>query len=558
MANPGSLLLEGHRVVVRNDIQKVRNSGKVTIICGGGSGHEPFAAGFVGEGMLSAAVAGSVFASPPPRAILAALKAVQSPAGTLVIVANYTGDRLNFGIAAERAEALGIKVGMVVVGEDCAVQSVDKTAGRRGLVGIVTAMKVAGALAEQGSSLEEIIKVVKQTTKNMGTIGVSLSGCSVPGTGPSFVLADTDMEVGLGAHGEAGVKRMKLMSADKTVEYMLNLMTDTSRSCHLPLHRGEKVSLVVNNLGGLSELEMHVLGRKVIQWLEDKGVVVSRYYFGHFMTSLDMAGFNLNITKVDDLLISCLEYPTTASGWPSNKSSYKSGEKCSMKLEDSSDSSVKEKPGAEITRNDDIVYASILQSLRKCCHALISNEAYLNELDSGAGDGDCGSTFKRGATSILSEIDKIMDKSVIGILCLIATCAENSMGGASGGVYSLLFTAVSRHLKDPSSLSSWCSALNAGIKSVSKYGGAEPGDRTMLDALVAIHRSLEDNLAKNSSVKHVLESAAQRAMEAAQATAKMKARAGRASYVAAEHLTKPDAGAMGVSIWMKAISEVEL
>lgn len=554
-SNPGTVLLEGHRVVVRSDIQKVKDSGQVTVICGGGSGHEPFAAGFVGEGMLSAAVAGSVFASPPPTSILAAIKAVQSPGGTLVIVANYTGDRLNFGIAAERAIALGVKVAIVVVGEDCAVQSIDKTAGRRGLVGIVSAMKIAGALAEQGKSLEEIVKVVEFASNNMGTIGVSLSACSVPGTGPSFFLAETDMEVGLGAHGEAGVERIKIMPADETVEYMLNMMTDKSRSCHLPLQYGEKVSLIMNNLGGISELEMHILGRKAIQWLEDKGVKVSCYVFGHFMTSLDMAGFNMNLTKLDNTLESCLNYPTKASGWPSNNIQFSQERLIYMKSDDS-DNIVEDVSEQIFTEEEKRLYNTVLEAVRKCCIALVSNEAYLNELDSGAGDGDCGSTFKRGATKILSALESVRNKSVVGILELIASCAENYMGGASGGVYSLLFTTACRHLNDPSSLESWRSALSAGITSVSRYGGAELGDRTMLDALFAILKTLQD-AKSNSDIQVILNAAAKNASKAATATVHMKAKAGRASYVNAEHLTKPDAGAVGVSIWMTELANLK-
>ncbi|XP_077973619.1 triokinase/FMN cyclase-like isoform X1 [Styela clava] len=553
--NLGQVLLEGHRVIVRNDIEKVKEAEQVTIICGGGSGHEPFAAGFVGKGMLSAAVAGSVFASPPPNDILAAIKAVKSKAGTLVIVANYTGDRLNFGIAVERAEALEIKVAVVVVGEDCALQSTDKTAGRRGLVGIVNVMKIAGALSEQGKSLEEIVKITTKASMNMGTIGVSLSACSVPGTGPSFDLPDTEMEVGLGAHGEAGVKRMKLLPADQTIEVLINHMTDVNSPSHLPLLQGDKVSMTMNNLGGLSELEMHVLSRKAIEYVESKGAKVIRFYFGHFMTSLDMAGFNLNITKLDDLLISCFDHETNAPAWPNLRTiDFERKSKAKMRLNEITEhSSVDKSKPKQINAEDDKVCEAVLSALERACHALMKNEQYLNELDTSAGDGDCGTTFKRGATMILSKISSMKQRSVSDIIHFIASCAEDSMGGASGGIYSLFFTAASRHLKEVSTLKSWCSALHAGINAVSKYGGAEPGDRTMLDALVAIEKSLLTNI-ESKDVNTVLTCAAKSATEAAHATVNMKARAGRASYVASEQLTKPDAGAMGVSIWMNAIA----
>ncbi|XP_022787345.1 dihydroxyacetone kinase 1-like isoform X2 [Stylophora pistillata] len=228
LANPGLKLLKNHRVIIREDVNELRKAGKVTLISGGGSGHEPSHAGFVGKGMLTAAVAGAVFTSPPTKSILAAIRAVGhgNKGGTLLIVKNYTGDRLNFGFAAERAKAEGIKVDMVVVGEDCALTSKDKTAGRRGLCGTVLIHKIAGALAEEGKSLEEISQVAKATAQAMGTIGVSLAPCSLPGSLPSFVLGIDEMELGLGIHGEPGVKRVKLDKVDQVVKTMIDHMTD--------------------------------------------------------------------------------------------------------------------------------------------------------------------------------------------------------------------------------------------------------------------------------------------------------------------------------------------
>ncbi|NXI36004.1 TKFC cyclase, partial [Galbula dea] len=270
--SPGLKLLQGHRVVLRADLEAIR--GRVALLSGGGSGHEPAHAGYVGKGMLTGVVAGAVFTSPAVGSILAAIRAVTQAgaAGTLLIVKNYTGDRLNFGLALERARAEGADVRMVVVGDDSAFAA-PKKAGRRGLCGTILIHKVAGALAEAGVGLNEIVEKVSAAAKAMGTLGLSLSPCSVPGSKPTFHLADDEMELGLGIHGEAGVRRMKVLPADEAVETMLEHMTNPSNASHLPLSPGASVVLVVNNLGGLSCLELGIVAGAAVRCLgECRGV----------------------------------------------------------------------------------------------------------------------------------------------------------------------------------------------------------------------------------------------------------------------------------------------
>ena len=549
LQHPGLRLLRGHRVIVREGFAQ----NQVAVISGGGSGHEPFAAGFVGEGMLTAAVAGSVFASPPPHDIIAAIEATKSPAGTLLVVANYTGDRLNFGIALERAKALGHKIKMVVVGEDCALEVSDRTAGRRGLVGIVNVMKVAGALSKQNRSLEEIAEVAQSAADNMGTIGVSLSGCSIPGSGSSFQLDASEMEVGLGAHGEAGVKRLKVQTADDTVSTMLNHMTNTSNASRIVLPVGTKVAVTMNNLGGLSAIEMHVLARKVIKELEERQVFVERFYLGHFMTSLDMCGFNMNITKLTDEIMGCLDYDTTAPGWPriSTALSSKHSRRNEYISEFSSQISQNFTSGLD---TDVKVTAEVLNGIKHACEELVANEALLNHLDTSCGDGDCGSTLKRGALMVLSEMSRWSNLSIAGVLFKLAACAEVSMGGASGGLYSLFFTAASHHASS-TSLLAFKQSVDSGMHSVMEYGKAEVGDRTMVDSLHAFSCSLSSSVEDKQQFSVALKTAAKNVKAAAEETALMKARAGRASYVASELLKQPDPGAMAVAVIVQAISD---
>merc|ERR1711971_122382 len=270
MLHPGLRLLQDHRVVVREKIE----SGKVALISGGGSGHEPFCAGYIGDGMLTGGVAGSVFASPPTASILAGIRAVakDNPAGCLVLVFNYTGDRLNFGLATEQARREGRKVEMVVCGEDCALTSTDKSAGRRGLCGTMFVFKIAGAMAEQGRTLEEILSTAKEVTSSMGTMGLALGPCSLPGQGPLFTVAADAMELGLGVHGEAGVASMPLSNARDAVKAILVHMTNRSSATALSLaSSGERLAVIVNNLGGTSKLEELVVAREVVTQLEGMG-----------------------------------------------------------------------------------------------------------------------------------------------------------------------------------------------------------------------------------------------------------------------------------------------
>ncbi|KAJ8795802.1 hypothetical protein J1605_002564 [Eschrichtius robustus] len=264
--NPNLQLLQGHRVALRSDLDSLK--GQVALLSGGGSGHEPAHAGFVGKGMLTGVIAGAVFTSPAVGSILAAIRAVAQAGtvGTLLIVKNYTGDRLNFGMAREQARAEGIPVEMVVIGDDSAF-TVLKKAGRRGLCGTVLIHKVAGALAEAGAGLEEITDRVSEVAKAMGTLGVSLSSCSVPGSKPTFELSADEVELGLGIHGEAGVHRIKMATADEIVELMLDHMTSSSNMSHVPVRSGSSVVLMVNNLGGLSFLELGIIADAAVRSL---------------------------------------------------------------------------------------------------------------------------------------------------------------------------------------------------------------------------------------------------------------------------------------------------
>ncbi|XP_072543743.1 triokinase/FMN cyclase isoform X1 [Salminus brasiliensis] len=548
-SNGGLVLLKGHRVVLRSDLQLLK--GKVALLSGGGSGHEPAHAGYVGRGMLSGAVAGAVFASPPPGSILAAILTLwQSGAsGVLLLVKNYTGDRLNFGLAAEQARAQGVTVDMVIVADDCAFAQPSK-AGRRGLCGTVFIHKLAGALAEEGCPLDAIVAQLTKATKSIGTLGVSLSPCSVPGCLPSFQLPPGDMELGLGIHGEPGIKRSKMASADEVVKTMIDHMTDPASQSHLSLKSGDTVILCVNDLGALSSLEMAVVTRAAINCLLGRGFLVARVMSGLFMTSLEMAGVSLTLMRVDEEILRLFDAKTTAPAWPNLSSVTLSGRK--LYIEPT------ERPAVSETKPNQGPLTLVVQTvLESVCKILLQRQEELNALDRAAGDGDCGSTHALAANAIQ---EWMKTSTVPGNPCILLTAlarlVEEKMGGSSGALYSLFLTAAAPKLRESWSGADWANAMQAGTEAMKRYGGAAPGDRTMLDALCpAVEELMKLVTAAPGGHMAVLQAAVEKAEVGAESTRDLTAKAGRASYIASERLTKPDPGAVAVAAIFRAVFE---
>ncbi|XP_061856596.1 triokinase/FMN cyclase [Colius striatus] len=501
--------------------------------------------------MLTGVVAGAVFTSPAVGSILAAIRAVTQAgaAGTLLIVKNYTGDRLNFGLALERARAEGAAVRMVVVGDDSAFAA-PKKAGRRGLCGTVLLHKVAGALAEAGVGLDEIVEKVSAAAKAMGTLGLSLSPCSVPGSKPTFQLADDEMELGLGIHGEAGVRRMKLLPADEAVETMLTHMTDPSSASRLPLSPGASVVLVVNNLGGLSCLELSIVAGVAVRCLEKRGVRVARALVGSFMTALEMVGVSLTLMLVDEELVGLIDADTTAMAWPNLTKAPATSQRQEIPAP-------KEKAGTtqrEASTGPGAARAQLV--LQRVCSTLLDVQDKLNELDRAAGDGDCGHTHARAARAIQEWLRAGPPPAAPAqLLSALADLLLEKMGGSSGVLYGLFLTAAARPLLRRSDPPAWADAMDAGIEAMQRYGGAAPGDRTMLDSLCAAAQALQALRSPGADLLQVLATAVERAGAAAEATRHMEAGAGRASYISSAQLQQPDPGAVAVAAVLRAVLE---
>jgi dihydroxyacetone kinase-like protein len=299
-----------NRIVVRADAPVV---GKVGIISGGGSGHEPMHGGFVGRGMLDAACPGEIFTSPVPDQMLAATRAVNGGAGVLHIVKNYTGDVLNFEMAAELAQADGIEVSSVTIDDDVAVRDSLYTAGRRGVGTTVLAEKVCGAAAAAGASLQRVTDLCRRVNGNGRSMGMALTSCVVPAAGkPTFELGDDEMEIGIGIHGEPGRTRMKLASAGEIAELLLSPILED-----LPLRSGDTVLAFVNGMGGTPLIELYVMYNEVARILKGKGITIGRNLVGNYITSLEMAGCSVTLLKLDDELTQLWDAPvhTPALRW---------------------------------------------------------------------------------------------------------------------------------------------------------------------------------------------------------------------------------------------------
>jgi len=536
--HPGLRLLDGHAVIVRADGPSALD-GRVALISGGGSGHEPAHAGYVGRGMLAAAVAGDVFTSPSPEAILAAIRAVGSPAGVLLLVKNYTGDRLNFGLAAEIARVEGLPVAVVIVADDVALSDSAGHAGRRGLAGTILVHKIAGAAAEARATLVEVAAEARAAAVAVKTMGVALSPCTVPAAGrPGFLLADDEIEIGLGIHGEPGVRRGRIEPADALVAGLLGpILAEVPRG---------PVALLVNNLGGSTTMEVAIVARAALAILDRGGYAVERVYAGTFLSALEMAGVSLSVLPVDEARLARLDAPTDAPAWPNvHRSRTRPAAVPAPSVH-----RVPPTYGPPQTALGQTLEAAI----RSAVTSLIAAEARLTELDQQAGDGDLGISLRRGAEAVLAALATFPRDEPSRALHALGSILQSSLGGSSGPLYAVFCLRASARL-GAGNTADWVAALRAGCEGIADLGGAAEGDRTMLDALLPAARSASQALEAGRSALDIARSAAVAAAVGAEATAAMAPRRGRSSYLGDRVLGLPDPGAVAAAIWLEAVAE---
>lgn len=545
-ANPHLRLLEKEKVVYYANVDEMALN-QVTLISGGGSGHEPGYAGLVGENCLAANVSGHVFASPSSSQVLAAIERVQSPHGTLVIIMNYTGDCLNFALAVERAKTRGIKVDLIAVGDDIAVgKSKNKKVGRRGMAATTLAIKLAGALASQGATLEQVKKIVQYAIDNSATIGVALDHCHVPGSSSFSQLRPHEMEIGMGIHNETGFLKANMMPAKELVIKVMDMLVDqhdTDRS-YLNLSSAEtSVVLLVNNLGGIPMVELNLVVKEAVDYITSHKLKLERVYVGSFVTSLNMPGFSLSLLVVDHdgNVLQLLDQQVHVSGWPSTAAHL-----FSDAIHGNNSAAIKTPELVIEAYQGQVSNPQVIENaIRGATNAVIAAEPRITDYDTILGDGDCGQTLKTAALAIQEAIPSIDLSSAPKTILGIADVIEHAVGGTSSAIYCIFFNALAsgllKYAKPSVDASIWVLAAKHALSTLMTYTKARVGDRTLMDTLCPFIDTLNDDATN-------VDQAVQAAREGANSTCNMSAKLGRSSYLSNEEVLEsgiPDAGAYG-------------
>lgn len=555
-AHPEFEFIEKYKIIKKRKI----NKNKVTLISGGGSGHEPAHAGFIGNGMLDAAVCGDIFASPSQVQVYQAIKETASDKGTLLIIKNYSGDMMNFKNAAFLASEDGLSVDYVKVEDDIAVQDSLYTVGRRGVAGTVLVHKIAGAIAEQGKSLQEVKAAAQKAAQNVRSIGFAFSSCTVPAKGtPTFDIGEGQMEYGVGIHGEPGRKRENIITANELAHRMVaSLLEDLQ----LEQSSGEEIALLVNGFGGTPLQELYLLNNAVTRELSQKNIKINRTFVGNYMTSIDMLGASVSIMKLDGQLrelLSCRsDAPAFKVDGPVAQVQYVDLEALSEEAKEVSYIADTNEAYAIVGDNkvtlDNMIY--ILDKMSEC---IIKNEVPFCELDSHAGDGDFGMSVAKGFKQLKREWVKIIENNTQSIGSFLDACSLVIMqycGGASGPIWGSAFRAAGKYAGDRKELSTrefaemMQMAVN-GIHSTEErsFGRiAVVGDKTLNDALIPCADSWMKSADSGDDMGTAFVNAAKAAVAGAKATENIVARMGRAGNVGERSLGYPDAGAYALGI----------
>lgn len=568
-AHPELEFVEKYKVVKK----KVIDKNKVTLISGGGSGHEPAHAGFVGKGMLDCAVCGDVFASPSQIQVYNALKLTASKKGTLMIVKNYSGDCMNFNNAAALAKEDGVEVDAVYVNDDIAVKDSLYTVGRRGVAGTVFVHKIAGAKAEQGGSLQEVKAVAQKVIDNVRSFGFALTSCTVPAAGsPTFEIGEDEMEFGVGIHGEPGRKREKLQSSKALAERIIpDLIED------LGLKAGEEIALLINGFGGSPLQELYLFNNDVSNELEAKGISIYKTMVGNYMTSIDMAGASVTLLRLDAETKALLDYAvsTPAITWGAVDAEALACKEAVQALAKAlnitpgvfAPKAVEEEVVEEVATEENAVCefvgeavigekintAGMGKIVETMADIIIENEVAFCKADR-CGDGDFGMSIAKGFKQLKADW-ATRKKGNVGEF--LVSCSEIIMeycGGASGPIWGSAFrwagkTAIG---KDEIDLQGLADVLQAAVKGVQDTGeksfghGAVVGDKTLIDALVPAADSLSASAKAGEKLLDAMVKAAAAAVEGADKTKYIQAKLGRAGVT--DSINYPDAGAYGLGV----------
>lgn len=551
MAHPELEFLPKYKIIKK----KNSNTNKVTLISGGGSGHEPAHAGFVGTGMLDAAVCGDVFASPSQVQVYQAIKETAGEKGTLLIIKNYSGDMMNFQNGAYLAMDDGLMVDYVKVEDDIAVQDSLYTVGKRGVAGTVFVHKIAGAAAEQGYDLEKVKRLAEKAADSVKSIGFALTSCTVPAKGtPTFTLDETEMEYGVGIHGEPGIAKVPIASADEMAKRMVTELLEKLKE----VRQVQRVAVLINGFGATPLQELYGLNYAVCRELVQREIVIVKNLVGNYMTSIDMAGASISILSVDDELEQLINIPCDTAALKIN------GKNEAISVCPVQDAEAERQFSYEIETpaeyasicNEHLSLENMIYLVDAMSECIIKNELFFCELDAHAGDGDFGMSVAKGFRKLKEEWKDISQKSIGDFLEECSIIIMEHCGGASGPIWGAAFRMAGKYSKGKSELTSkeFADLLAAALQGVQVVGersfgrGAQVGDKTLVDALAPCVQTWQEEAKTAKSIKAIFGQAAEAAVNGAKATENIVARMGRAGTVGERSIGYPDAGAYALGM----------
>lgn len=553
LAHPELAFNKSYKIISRKE--KHQN---VALISGGGSGHEPAHAGFVGQGMLDAAVCGDVFASPSQIQVYKALQHVATDKGVLMIIKNYSGDMMNFQNGAALATEDGIKVDYVKVADDIAVKDSLYTVGRRGVAGTIFVHKIAGAAASKGYELSRVKELAQKAADNVISLGFAYTSCTVPAKGtPTFTLADDEMEYGVGIHGEPGIRREKILPSKELAQRIVD---------DLFLDRPDltEVAVLVNGFGTTPLQELYVFNNDVCEHLASKGIKIYRTFVGNYMTSIDMAGASVSLLAVDDELKTYLDAEANTpafkmDGSPALPFEFAAKDQTAVHTVNTD---VETHPEHAVIANEQFTIENMRYVVDVMSACIIKNEVPFCELDAHAGDGDFGMSVAKGFKQLKRQWHELVQaEQMDDFLLNCSMIIMEHCGGASGPIWGSAFRAASKSIKGKTRLTvaDFADMLQAAVKGIQITGersfgrGAVVGDKTLIDALVPCANSWSANTDKTFKENFVL--GAQTAVQGAESTKDIVARMGRAGTVGDRSLGYPDAGAHGLGVIFTDIAE---
>lgn len=536
----------------------VTRPGKVAVVIGGGSGHYPAFCGVVGPGFADGAVVGNVFTSPSAAEAASVGRAADGGAGVLLTTGNYAGDVMNFGLAVERLRAEGIDARYVAVTDDVASAPSTEQAKRRGIAGDFTVFKAASAAAEEGYDLDEVERVARHANDRTRTLGVAFDGCTMPGADePLFTVPEGTMGLGLGIHGEPGVAEEPMPTAAELASTLVDGLLKEA-----PDGGGDRVAVILNGLGRTKYEELFIVWSRAARLLRDAGLEIIEPEVGELVTSLDMAGCSLTLMWLDEELERLWRAPadTPAYRKGATQSPAAEGERRTAGEAVAAASPRQAVGTGEVGQEALRCAAAVVTALEAMASTVAEAEAELGRVDAVAGDGDHGRGMVRGtAAAVDSARETLSHGSGPGsVLAAAGDAWASKAGGTSGVLWGAALTAFGNRLGDENAPAprDVAAGVKDGYEALKRLGGARPGDKTMLDALLPFVEELCGRVEQGADLRRAWTAAAETAAEAAEATAELRPRVGRARPLAERSLGTPDAGALSLAMCMRSVARV--